>query len=341
MGTRRLTRADAATIIPWTMYQVYNDKTILKDQYSSMKAWVNYIRLNVNKENGLWQTGFQYGDWLSLDRSDPSGFSGATDEYLIASAYYLLSTKIVSESAKVLGYDEDYQEYQDVYNSTLKSFRDEYITRTGRIISETQTSAVVLLHFGLVETKLKERVIATLKSKIEKFNNHISTGFVGTPYILLALSDNDLHEIAAKLILQEEYPGWLYEVKNGSTTIWERWNGIMENGEIFNPAMNSFNHYAYGSIGEWMYRKVAGIDLLKPGYEEILIQPMIVLDFGAIEASYESIYGTISVQYHVTDNLFSLDVEIPCNTTAKVYLPNEKEAINIGSGKYHFEKQIA
>ena len=331
---------DASTIIPWVMYEVYHDEALLRTQYPSMKLWVEHIRANTNPENGLWQQGFQYGDWLSLDRSDPSGFSGATDEYMLASSFYLLSTRIVAKSSEILGYKEDANEYKNLYNKTLTSFRDEYITKTGRFVTETQTSAVVLLHFELVEEKLKERVISILKSKLEKFNYHISTGFVGTPYILLALSNNKLHDLAARLILQEDYPGWLYEVKRGATTIWERWNGIMEDGEIFNPAMNSFNHYAYGSIGEWLYTKVAGIDLLKPGYKEILIRPMIVPEFGAIKASYDCMYGQISVEYMVENDIFTIEVEIPCNTNAKIYLPTIDEAIEVGSGKYQFKADL-
>lgn len=325
---------DAATVIPWTMYLVYGDKRILEEQYESMKDWVEYIRSKAGDSN-LWQQGFQYGDWVALDKEEGTDV-GATDVYLIATAYYAYSTEILVNAAKVLGFMEDAKEYEELHSRIVKSFRDEYITKTGRLVSETQTGCVLALHFGLAEETCRPRILKSLLQNLARHKNHLVTGFLGTPYLCHVLSENEAHEIAGKLLLQEDYPSWLYEVKMGATTIWERWNSLMPDGSIDESGMNSFNHYAYGAIGDWMYQRIAGIRLLEPGYKKSRIAPEFIRGITWAKGSLETVYGTLSCAWSCENKKIKVDIVIPANTTATIKLPEKEEELELGSGVYQY-----
>ena len=328
--------SDAATVIPWTVYQMFGDKRVLQDQYESMKGYVDYITAHCG-ENGLWQTGYQYGDWLALDKEESADRTGATDKYLVANAYYAYSADIVCRAAKVLGYEEDAEKYAALHQKVVKLFDEEYITRTGRMVSETQTGCVLALHFGLAQEKYREKIARSLETNIANHKNHLSTGFVGTPYLCHVLSENGMHELAGTIFLKEDYPSWLYAVKKGATTIWERWNSIMPDGSFDESGMNSLNHYAYGSIGDWMYEKLAGINPVKPGYKEIRIQPMFIKGITGVDASFDSVYGMIRSAWSCKDGKITVDVTIPPNTTAEIYLPEKDGTVKVGSGSWHYE----
>ena len=328
--------SDAAVIIPWTVYQVYSDKRILEENWKCMHEWVDYIR-NQCGENRLWQTGFQYGDWLALDKEESADRTGATDKYMIANAYYLYVTEIVRKTAEILGLDEDAAKYEKLYNETLEAFREEYYTSTGRIVSETQTGAILSLYFNLAREKDRERILNTLITNIENHKNHLSTGFVGTPYICHALSENGAHKMAATIFMKEDYPSWLYAVNMGATTIWERWNSIKPDGTFDESGMNSLNHYAYGSVGDWMYRKVAGLSLLEPGYKKFRIKPMFVKGIEECEAEFDSVYGKISAKTSCKNGKIRVHIEVPANTSAIIALPEKTERLEVGSGIYDYE----
>lgn len=328
--------SDAATVIPWTVYQVFGDRKVLEDQYGSMKGYVDYITAHCS-ENGLWQTGFQYGDWLALDKEESADRTGATDKYLVANAYYAYSADIVSKAAKELGYEDDAKAYANLHQKIVELFDEEYITRTGRMVSETQTGCVLALHFDLAQEKYRERIAKSLETNLANHKNHLSTGFVGTPYLCHVLSENGMHDLAGTVFLKEDYPSWLYAVKKGATTIWERWNSIMPDGSFDESGMNSLNHYAYGSIGDWMYEKLAGMNPLKPGYKEILIQPRFIKGITSVDASFDSVYGLIRSAWSCKDGKITVDVTIPANTTAQVYLPEKEEVLHLGSGSWHYE----
>lgn len=328
--------SDAATIIPWVVYQTYGDVRVLKEQYESMKGWIEFIKSRCGN-NGLWQTGFQYGDWLALDKEESADRTGATDKYLVANAYYAHSTDIVRQTARILGNLSDAERYDALYEEIIEAFNKEYITATGRMVSETQTGSVLALHFNLASQQHRERILDALETNIANHKNHLSTGFVGTPYICHTLSENGRHDLAGTLLMKEDYPSWLYSVKKGATTIWERWNSIMPNGDFDTSGMNSLNHYAYGSIGEWMYRKLAGINQLEPGYKKILIKPQFIKGITWVDATFKSVYGDVRSAWSCKDSVIQVDVEIPANTTAIIYLPEKKESIELGSGCYHFE----
>lgn len=329
--------SDAATIIPWTIYQVYGDKDMLEEQYPMMRQWVDYIHARVS-ENGLWQTGFQYGDWLALDiESGSADRTGGTDRYLVANAYYAYSTRIVRDAAEKLGYKKDFEKYGELYEEIREAINFEFVTRSGRLVSETQTACVLMLYFDLVKPEFRKRILETLETNIGAHHNHLTTGFVGTPYLCHCLSENGLHDLADKIFMKEDFPGWFYAVKKGATTIWERWNSILPNGDFDESGMNSLNHYAYGSIGSWLYEKVAGIRSLEPGYKKILICPTLTKGMTEVTASFESIYGTIRSAWSCRDRKIRVDVEIPANTTAVIRLPEKEEEITVGSGNYHYE----
>lgn len=328
--------SDAATVIPWTVYQVFGDKRVLEDQYESMRGYVDYITAHCG-ENGLWQTGFQYGDWLALDKEESADRTGATDKYLVANAYYAHSVDIVSRAAEVLGYEEDARAYAALHEKVVELFNEEYITRTGRMVSETQTGCVLALHFGLAQEKYRKRIAKSLETNIANHKNHLSTGFVGTPYLCHVLSENGMHGLAGTIFLKEDYPSWLYAVKKGATTIWERWDSVKPDGSFDESGMNSLNHYAYGSIGDWMYEKLAGINPAKPGYQEIRIQPRFIQGITGVDASFDSAYGIIRSAWSCKDGKITVDVMIPANTTAEVYLPEKEGAVKVGSGSWHYE----
>lgn len=329
--------SDAATIIPWTIYQVYGDKEMLVEQFPMMKAWVDFIHERV-LENGLWQTGFQYGDWLALDiESGSTDRTGGTDKYLVANAYYAYSTGIVRDAATVLGYVKEAEYYGRLYEEIVEAINVEFVTRSGRLVSETQTACVVMLYFNLIKPEFKEKVLETLELNIGAHHGHLTTGFVGTPYLCHCLSENGRHELADEIFMKEDFPSWFYAVKKGATTIWERWNSVLPNGDFDESGMNSLNHYAYGSIGSWLYQKIAGIKPEAPGYKKIRIEPLLTKGMTEVSASYESVYGTIQSMWRCKDGNITIDVRIPANTQAVICLPEKDEEICVGSGCYHYE----
>ncbi len=328
--------SDVAVIVPWVVYQIYGDKGILEENWKCMHEWVDYIKNNCG-ENGLWQSGFQYGDWLALDKEESADRTGATDKYMIANAYYLYVTELVKKTAEVLGKADEAAKYGELYETTLDAFRREYYTETGRIVSETQTGAILSLYFDLAREKDRKRILNTLLTNIANHKNHLATGFVGTPYICHTLSENGEHEMAATLFMKEDYPSWLYAVNMGATTIWERWNSIKPDGTFDESGMNSLNHYAYGSVGDWMYRKVAGLSQLEPGYKKFQVKPMFVKGIEEWGTEFESVYGKIVAKTSCKNGKIHVHVEVPANTTAVILLPEKEEVHEVGSGVYDYE----
>ena len=356
---------DAATVCPWIVYLMYGDARLLAEQYGSMKAWVEFIRAQGTEEY-LWNTGFQFGDWLALDAHEGSYF-GATPNELVATAFFALSTKIVRDAAVVLEYEEDARTYDTLWNGIVAKFREHFMTREGRMAASTQTAHILPLVFSLVEGNDRKLIANDLNELIIRNDYHLDTGFVGTPYLCLALSDNGYHETAVKLLLQDAYPSWLYSISKGATTIWEHWDGIKPDGSFWSDDMNSYNHYAYGAVGDWMYRYVAGLsmDESEPAYKKIVIHPRITEgELHYARVSYASPYGSIKCGWHITDAGIELTATIPVNTRAEITLPGAifhtiKESgnelrterglfysqvedgvcVSVGSGSYRFTYQ--
>jgi len=314
--------ADVATIIPWNMYLAYGDKGILEAQYPSMKAWVDYMK--GQSKDDLWNTGFHFGDWLFYRPFDDNdGRSAVTDKYLIAQCFYAHSTQLLINAATVLGKKEDASSYSTLLQRIKTAFLREYMTPDGRLVSGTQTAYVLALQFDMLPEPLRKQAAERLVKNIQDYNYHLTTGFLGTPYLCHVLSRYNQTDVAYRLLLQDSYPSWLYPVKMGATTIWERWDGIKPDSTFQTPGMNSFNHYAYGAIGDWMYRVVAGIDTYEDGagYHHSRIAPHPGGKLRSAAADLETGYGKLSSHWEIENDSFRLAIAVPANTTATVYLP--------------------
>ncbi|MBA4701299.1 MAG: family 78 glycoside hydrolase catalytic domain [Ruminococcus sp.] len=321
--------ADVAVILPWTLYLIYGDVTVIERQYDSMKAWIGFMK--EHSKGNIWNYKLQFGDWVALDAEEGSYF-GATPNDLTCTAYYAYSTRLFSKMAKIVGRDEDAEEYTRLYQEILDTYQKTFFDESGHLNVQTQTAQIVSLYFDLVPEEYRQNVVEDLLKLLEKENGHLVTGFVGTPYFCHALSQNGHTEEAYELLLKDDFPSWLYQVKMGATTIWEHWDGMKPDGSMWSPDMNSFNHYAYGAIGEWMYRVAAGIECeeSRPGYKHIIIAPHPGGGLDFIRASYKSIYGKIISNWKLDGRRVTLTVEIPCNTSASICPAGAKKILEPG-----------
>ncbi|WP_195282568.1 alpha-L-rhamnosidase [Harryflintia acetispora] len=306
---------DCVTICPWVLYTAYGDRRILEENYGAMKRYVGYMR--AESPNGLWEGGSQLGDWVALD-AKPGDYIGATDPLYTATAFYAVSTRIVAKVARLLGRQADAQEYEALYGAVRAAFRARFV-RDGEVSEETQTAQVLALVFGLVEDGERPAAVRKLAELIERKGGHLDTGFVGAPYICFALSENGRADLAYELLFKEDFPSWLYQVRKGATTVWEHWDGIMEDGSFWSDEMNSFNHYSYGSIGEWIYRVAAGIDCDAEeagGYRDIRLHPVPDRRLSELCCRYRTPRGTLESGWRMEGDKVEYQFTIPPNTTA-------------------------
>lgn len=310
---------DAATIIPWEMYQRFGDVTILKENYETMKRWVDYI-CGQGTEEFIWDTGLQLGDWLALDAEEGS-FFGATDETFIATSYFAYSAEIVAKTAKVLGKHRDYKDYQQIHDKVKEKISEHFFTPDGQLLSDTQTAHIIVLLFKLYPTATKEKLVARLVELIELKGKHLDTGFVGSPYICQVLAENGAIDLAYHLLFNQDLPSWLYQVEKGATTVWEHWDGVKTDGSFWDDGMNSFNHYAYGSVGAWMYETIGGIKPKTPGYQQSIIAPKLNHQLTHAVTRLTTLYGDLESQWAVAKNQLTLTVKVPANTEAEIVLP--------------------
>lgn len=328
---------DAATIIPWNMYQVYGDTAILKQNYPEMKAWVDYIGRKTENKN-LWTGTFQFGDWLALDGENPALPTGKTDEDFIASVYYYYSSQIVAETAKLLNHIEDAKNYAMLAKQIKETIKKEYITETGRLAIDTQTAYALALHFDLIPENQIARVVSDLVTRLNKDNDHLKTGFVGTPFICQVLSKYGQHKLATKIFLQEDFPSWLYAVDLGATTIWERWNSVEPDGLMNPEGMNSLNHYSIGAIMEWGYKYLLGLCDHTVGYKEIVFSPHFDYRLKHVNGHFDTPYGEFAVNYQIEatiDHTIKLNLQVPFGITTHVDLPRaENVAIQVNDQLY-------
>jgi alpha-L-rhamnosidase len=253
-----------------------------------------------------------------------------------ATAYFANSARLLSIIAGILGYKDDKKTYLKLFEKIKRAFNAILVDKAGNITNGFQSIYALAVYFGLVDGKAKQRNIENLNNDVAKNGDHLTTGFVGTPYLTFALSDHGHIDTAYRLLLQETCPSWLYPIKCGATSIWELWDALMPDGHVHEKGnMVSFNHYAYGAIGDWMYRRIAGIEAVEAGYKRIRIAPMPDGGLTRVECTHKSPYGTIASRWRYEGNAFVLDVEIPCNTSAEIVLPDGQTA-NIGSGEHHF-----
>jgi len=326
--------ADAGVVIPWMLYVVYGDTRILETQYESMQKWIGYMQARAGNDL-IWDGDSHFGDWLAYatTRSDYPG--ATTDKDLIATAYFAYSTNLLQRIASVLGKTDDAARYADLVEQIKRAFRKEFITANGRLASNTQTAYALALSFGLMPEGQEAEAARRLAADVRAFGNHLTTGFLGTPLLSRSLSDHGYLDVAYHLLNQDTYPSWLYPITKGATTIWERWDGIKPDGSFQDPGMNSFNHYAYGAIGEWLYSVVAGLDgdPEEPGYKHLRIQPQPGGGLTYARAALETMYGPAASAWEFTGGQFRLEVTVPPNTHATVRLPHATLAQVTESGR--------
>ncbi|NLB68993.1 MAG: family 78 glycoside hydrolase catalytic domain [Lentisphaerae bacterium] len=326
---------DVATVLPWTSYVFSGDVELLRKQYIAMKEWVRYIKTQDDKHGSkrLWQSGYHFADWLALDNyKHPESSEGGTDQHYVASVYYARSVELTLNAARVLDEKSDVEYYSKLLAEVKEAFVNEYFSPNGRCVVNTQTANVLALHMNLVPEKFRDRLIMDLVKKIKDNGMALSTGFLGTPILCRVLSDNGYPEVAYALLLREKLPGWLYEVNMGATTIWERWNSVLEAGSVSDIGMNSMNHYAYGSIVEWMYRHLSGLNPLEdsPGFRKVEIRPDPPQDFKYIDMKYDSPAGMYAVSWKLAKNRVEFNFTIPFSAQAKIFLPNAPATVKVG-----------
>lgn len=319
--------SDAAVICPWEIYRTYGDKKILEDRFDSMKAWIDWMR--ERSENGRRSGGSHFGDWLGLDSPEGS-YKGATPEDLIATAYYKYSTELFIKAAHALG--RDVAKYENIPAEAAAAFRREYM-ENGRVKNATQTGCVLALYFDITDDRA---VTAAQLNELVKRAGHLETGFVGTPYLLHALSDNGYAETAYDLLLRREYPSWLYPISKGATTVWEHWDGIKPDGTMWSTDMNSFNHYAYGAVADWMYGAAAGInsDPDRPGFEHIIFRPVTDRRLDFVKASIDTRRGTVASEWRRENGRIKYIFTVPEGCCASVVIGGEKH--EVGAGTHEF-----
>lgn len=330
---------DAATVVPWTLYQRYADVDILRAQFESMRAWVDYVHSRIS-DNGLWDKGFQFGDWLDPTAPPDKPGKARTEKTVVATAYFARSAEIVGCSAEILGFDEHKQHYLALAESTRKAFVAEYITPNGRMASDAETAYALAIVFDMIPTEeQRQRAGERLAMLVRESGYHIRTGFVGTPLICDALCSTGYHDVAYRLLMQKECPSWLYPVTMGATTIWERWNSMLPDGSINPGEMTSFNHYALGAVADWMQRTIGGLSALDAGYQQLKIQPIPGAGLSSAHVKHRTPYGIAECQWAIEDDTFKLTATIPPNTTATVILPDQ-EPEHVGSGVWEWSVAI-
>ena len=310
---------DAATICPWEIYLAYGNPQILATQFTCMCKWVDYIG-TITNDKYLWTGGKHYCDWLALD-APPGSYRGSTRAYFISSAYYAHSVSLVVKAGKILG--RNVKEYEELYAHIVEAFRKTYPEYL------TQTECILAVHFGL--TMEPQKTVDLLARKIHDCGEHLETGFVGTPYLLHVLSDYGYEELAYSLLLREEYPSWLYSVKKGATTIWEHWDGMKEDGSFWSAKMNSFNHYAYGSVADWVYSVAGGIMRIEeyPGYEQVRIEPKPDKHLEWLKVELQTRHGLIHSSWKKTAQGWRYDIKTP--VIAEIIIAGEKHYVKPGS----------
>jgi alpha-L-rhamnosidase len=343
------TWGDVATIVPWNVYEFNGDVGILEQQFESMRAWVDYIK-GIDESSGgrrLWTEGCHFGDWLALDGDDPDSRKGGTPEDFIASAFYCYSARLVARAAALLGKMEQADAYGRLSAEVKAAIQKEYFTATGRLAIPTQTGYVLALFMDLAPDAHRERVKNDLISRLNKDKTHLRTGFVGTPYLCRVLSNIGANDLAYRLLLNEDYPSWLYAVNLGATTIWERWNSLNPDGSISSTGMNSFNHYAYGSIVEWMYRDMCGLNPSSgedgvTGFRHARIAPKPDKSLQWARERYRSAAGFYESGWRIDEaGHLTIEIAIPFNASARVVLPDAQMGeVSINGHQLHEGEQI-
>nr|WP_322723570.1 glycoside hydrolase family 78 protein [Streptomyces spongiae] len=327
---------DAAVFVPWALYERYGDTGILAAQYDSMRAWVDHVA-SLAGDSRLWDTGFQFGDWL--DPTAPAGRpdAAATPGELVATAYHARSADLLARAAEILGHAEDAARYRTLADETRAAFQAEYVTGAGRMMADAPTAYALALCFDLLASDTQRAHAGRRLAQLVRANGYkIATGFVGTPLICDALTLSGHLDTAYRLLLQQECPSWLYPVTQGATTIWERWDSLLPDGTVNPSGMTSFNHYALGAVADWLHRTVAGLAPAAPGYRRLRVEPRPGGGLTHARAALRTPYGRAEVSWSLAAGELTVETLVPPNTTAEVVLPGSDGAapLLVGSGRH-------
>jgi alpha-L-rhamnosidase len=328
---------DAAVIVPWVLYERYGDASILASQYESMKAWVDLVA-SLSGTSRLWNEGLQLGDWVDPTAPPEKPSAGRTDPHLVATAYFARSSDLLAAAAHVLGRADEEARYRALASEVRDAFDREYVSPSGRVVSDSATAFSLALEFGLLRDGHRRHRAARRLAQIVRDNGyHIPTGFVGTPLICDALCHAGEVDLAYRLLTERTCPSWLYPITMGATTIWERWDSLRPDGSINPGEMTSFNHYALGAVADWLHRTVAGLAPAAPGYRHIAIQPRPGGGLTRAHARHRTPYGIAESGWSIAEETIEIEAVIPPNTTATVSFPfRTHERVEVGSGSYHW-----
>ncbi|SDT61792.1 alpha-L-rhamnosidase [Jiangella sp. DSM 45060] len=329
--------ADAAVHVPWTLYERYGDTGVLERQYDSMRAWVEKAR-SLAGDSLLWDTGFQFGDWLDPDAPPDDAAAAKADPAVVATAYLARSAHLLARTASVLGRDDDASRYESLAADVVRAFGKAYVGVDGVVRSDCQTVYALAIAWDLLETP-EQRAGAgrRLAELVQAAGFHVSTGFLGTPLVLDALCRAGRPDLAHSMVLTRTAPSWLYAVTMGATTIWERWDSMLPDGSINPGEMTSFNHYAYGAVADWLHRCVAGLAPAAPGYREVAVRPLVTGQLTHASARHLSPYGPVAVSWTLDDDRFELSLEVPPGVTVHLDLPlADPYAGTAGPGSHRF-----
>ncbi|MDN5918319.1 MAG: family 78 glycoside hydrolase catalytic domain, partial [Pseudonocardia sp.] len=328
---------DAATVVPWTLYERYGDTRVLAEQLPSMRAWVDR-QTALAGDDLLWSGGFQFGDWLDPAAPPEDPFAARVDPDIVATAHLARSARIVSDAARVLGHDDDAARYGTLADRVAAAFADAFVTPDGRMVSDAATGYAMAIVWDLLpDERRRAGAGERLADLVRTGGFRIATGFVGTPLVCDALTRTGHLELAYRLLLERGCPSWLYPVTMGATTIWERWDSMLPDGSINPGEMTSFNHYALGAVADWLHRTVAGLAPGAPGYREIVVAPRPGGGLTHAGARHETPYGTAAVNWVRADGRLRLDVTVPPGASALVYVPSNGEPERVGPGEHHWE----
>ena len=326
---------DVASFLPMTLYDAYGDLNALKENYPLMRDWLEWIIRQDEASGGhrLWNFGFHFGDWLAQDGVTPQSMKGGTDDYFVASMYYYATAGKLARAAKILGRAEEKARYEKLEKEIREAIFHEYFSPSGRLCIDTQTAYLLCLNFGVY--KEKQRIVDALKRRFQKDCWTIKGGFVGATMMCRVLAENGLEDLAAYFLFQEGFPGWMHCVDLGATTIWERWNSVLDDGTISGTEMNSLNHYSYGSVMEYVYRDLAGIQCLAPGYARVRFAPQPTWRVKELSVSYDSVSGMYASSWRIhEDGTLSVRFEVPFGCTAEAVLPGSGETIELSAGVF-------
>ena len=328
---------DAATVVPWVLWQQTGDRGILERQFASMRAWVDHVA-SIAGDDLIWRGGVQYGDWLDPTAPADDPFNAKSDADVVATAHFARSADIVAQAAEALGDADAAQFYGRLAERVRAAFNAEFVAPSGRIVSDAQTVYAVALEWDLL-ADAQQRAAAgeRLADLVRASSFRIATGFVGTPLICDALTNAGFEDLAVRLLLQTQSPSWLYPITVGATTIWERWDSLLPDGTINSNGMTSFNHYALGSVVDWVHRRVAGLAAAAPGYRTLSVRPIFPSALDHCSARHRTPYGDAAVTWSRADGVVTLEVEVPVGARAEVELPGDATVTTVGHGHHRWQ----